>query len=217
MAAPRLDYSSPSSGVSGAFNPFKNMQSGSVGNILYGLFGDAGAPYDAASKELDKYLPEAQKYQQPFYDAGKGAIPDFQKWLQGMQDPSGFINKMMGGYQESPYAQNLQRQARQAGTNAASASGLTGSTPFAQQMEQTAGNISSGDMNQWLQHVLGINTQYGQGQGQLMQQGQGAANSLTELMNQFMQNKANLAYGQGSADQGQTGSLFSGLSGLFGL
>jgi hypothetical protein len=134
-----------------------------------------------------------------------------------MQDPSGFINKLMGGYQESPYAQNLQRQSRQAGTNAASASGLIGSTPFAQQMQQNAGNIASQDQNQWLQNVLGINSQYGQGQAGLMQQGQGAANSLTDLLNQYMQNKAQMAYGQESANQGQTGSLFSGLAGLFGL
>jgi len=195
----------------------RGYQPGSISNILYGLFGDAGAPYHDAGKELDKYLPQAQQYQQPFYDAGKNAIPEFQKWLQGMQNPSQFINNAMSQYQESPYAQNLQRQSRQAGMNAASASGLTGSTPFSQQMQQNAGNIASGDMNQWLQNVLGVNSQYGAGQAGMVGMGQHSADELTNIMNEYMQNKAAMAYGQGSAEQGQTGSLFSGLSGFFGL
>lgn len=221
MSGMNLNFSSPSSvgqGVrAGSGNPFSGMQAGNIGNLLYGLFGDAGAPYEAAGSELDKYFPQAQQYQQPFYDAGTGAIPQYQKWLQGMQDPSKFMNNLMGQYQESPYAQNLQRQSRQAGMNAASASGLTGSTPFAQQMQQNAGNIASGDMNQWLQNVLGVNSQYGAGQAGMMEMGQHSADSLTNMIKEYMNNKANLAYNQENASQGQTGSLFSGLAGLAGL
>lgn len=208
---------SGSGGRAPGFAGARGYQPGSISNILYGLFGDAGAPYHDAGKELDKYLPQAQQYQQPFYDAGKSAIPEYQKWLQGMQNPSQFINNAMSQYQESPYAQNLQRQSRQAGMNAASASGLTGSTPFAQQMQQNAGNIASGDMNQWLQNVLGINSQYGAGQAGMVGMGQNSADQLTNLLNQYMQNKANLTFNQENANQGQMSSLFSGLSGFFGL
>lgn len=222
MSGLNLNFSGPSSVGQGAnlgsLNqgfPYRGATAGAgIGNILYGLFGDAGSPYEDASKYLEQYLPQAQQYQKPFYEAGTAAIPEYQKWLQGMRNPSGFINNLMGQYQESPYAQNLQRQARQGGINAASASGLTGSTPFAQQMAQTAGNISSQDMNQWLQNVLGINTQYGAGQAGMMGMGQNSANALTNLMNEYMKNQAQLQYGQGQADQGQMGSLFGGLGQL---
>ena len=87
----------------------------------------------------------------------------------------------MGQYQQSPWARYQQQQAMRMANNMGSATGLTGSTPLQLQAQQNAANISSQDMNNWLQNVLGINTQYGQGQQNLMAGGQGAANALTSL------------------------------------
>lgn len=185
-----------------------------LANVGYGLFGDAGAPYKKAGKELNKYLPWAQAYQNPFFQAGAGALPQFQEWLGGMKDPSQFINNMMGQYQESPWAKYQQQQAIRAGQNAGSASGLTGSTPLAQFMEQTAQGISSQDMQNWLQNVLGTNLQYGAGLGELVSGGRGSANTLTNLMSDYMTNKAKLRYNEERANQGQWGGLFSGLGHL---
>ena len=184
-------------------------------DIFYGLFGNAGKPYEAAENVLNRNLPEAKGYQNPFYNMGVGAIPQFQDWLGRMKNPSDFINNLMGGYQESPFAKYQQNQAVRAATNAGSASGLTGSTPMAQFMQQNARDISSQDMNQWLQNVLGINTQYGAGLGAQVGGGQNAANQLTQLLSDFMTNKAGLRYGEEAAEQGQRGSLFSGLGKFF--
>lgn len=156
-----------------------------VGGFLGGMFNDTGKPYDAAQQQYDKYTGMAQGAWSPYANAGKGAVGDYQQWLKGQQDPSGFINNQMANYQESPYAKYMQQQSMNAGQNAASASGLMGSTPMMQQMQQNAGNIASQDQNQWLQNVLGINTQYGQGQQNLMQGGQNAANSLTNMYGQM--------------------------------
>lgn len=193
-----------------------NTFGSNFGNFLGGIFGDPSAPYKKAGKELDRYLPQAQGYQNPFYQAGVGAIPQFQQWLGGMQDPSQFINKMMGQYQESPWAKYEQDQAVRAGQNMGSGTGLTGSSALAQAMQQNAANISSQDMQNWLERVLGVNTQYGAGLGGMIGQGQGAANSLTNLLSDYMTNKANLAYGKESARQGQWGGLFNGLGGMLG-
>jgi hypothetical protein len=132
-------------------------------------------------QEYQKYMQMAQQSQQPYATAGQGAIGDYQKWLQGQKDPTAFINNAMNGYQESPWAKYQQQQAMNAGTNFGSANGLSGSTPLMQQMQQNAGGIASEDQNKWLQNVLGINAQYGQGQGNLMQGGQNAANQLTNM------------------------------------
>jgi len=177
-----------------------------LGSLFGGLFGNSGKPYD----KYNEYMQQAQQAQQPYANAGQSAIGDYQRWLQSQQDPSKFINDQMKNYQTSDYAQNLQQQSMNAGQNAASASGLMGSTPLMQQMQSNAGQIASQDQNQWLQNVLGINTQYGQGQQNLMTGGQNAANSLSGIYNQMGQG----AYGQ---QAGKQQDFFNTLGGGIGI
>lgn len=136
-----------------------------IAQLLSGIFGNSSGPYH-------EYMDYQNKALQ-----GYGGYED---WLNTQKDPSGFINKLMGQYQESPYAKYQQQQSIRAGQNAGSAGGLTGSTALAQQLQQNASNISSQDMNQWLQNVLGINTQYGQGQFGLGGAKAGIYNNLGE-------------------------------------
>jgi hypothetical protein len=151
-----------------------------LAGLFGGLFGDSAGPYH----EYSDWLQKAQNAQNPFYNAGVGALGNYQDWLKGMKNPTDFINNMMKNYQQSPFAKYQQDQSIRAGQNAASASGLTGSTPFAQQLQQNAQNISSQDMNTWLQNVLGVNRQYGQGEQNLITGGQGAANQLSNIFGQ---------------------------------
>ncbi len=197
-----------------AFDP--QMFGSGLGGLFGGLFGNSGAPYDKAMNQYQQWGQKAQEPQQPYLQAGTGAIGDYQSWLKGQQDPSGFINNLMGQYQESPYARNMQQQAMNAGQNAASASGLTGSTPMMQQLQQNAGNISAADQNQWLQNVLGINTQYGQGQQNLMGGGQNAANSLTNMFNQMGQNMGQAAYGKEAGKQQDFWNTLGGVGSMIG-
>lgn len=181
---------------------FDSGQFGSgLGGVLGGLFGNSGKPYDKAMDEYQKYMQMSQQTQQPFLNAGTGAIGDYQKWLQSQQDPSKFINGLMGNYQESPYAHMLQQQAMNAGNNSASASGMMGSSALMNQQMQNAGQIASGDMNSWLQNVLGINTQYGQGQNNLINVGQNSANALTDMYNQMGGKMGEAAYGKQAGKQ----------------
>jgi hypothetical protein len=180
------------------------------------MFGDSGAPYGAYGDELEKYFNKGIDYQNPFYQAGTGAIPKYQDWLNKMQNPGDFINKTMEGYQESPWAKNMQDYAQRAGTNAASANGMIGSTPFANQMQQNAAGISSQDMQNWLGQVLGINSQYGQGQGNLMAGGQNAGNMISQMLGQLGRGKGQAAFGQEYGNQFDFGNMLGGLGGMFG-
>lgn len=185
-----------------------------LGGLFGGLFGNSDQPYDAAMDQYQQWGAKAQRTQQPYLDAGTGAIGDYQKWLQGQKDPTKFINDTMGQYQQSPYAKYLQQQSLNAGQNAASANGLMGSTPLMQQLQQNAGNISSQDMNQWLQNVLGINTQYGQGQNNLMTGGQNSANKLTDMYNQMGQQMGEAEYGK---EAGKNQDFMNSLFGVLGI
>lgn len=194
------------------FDP-QGALSGAAG-FFGGLFGNSGAPYDAAQQQYQQWANKGQHVQQPFLDAGTGAIGDYQEWLRGQKDPSAFINHLTSQYQESPYAQYLQKQSLRAGQNAASASGLSGSTPLFQQLQRNAGNISSQDQNQWLQNVLGINSQYGQGQNNLIQGGQNSANALTNMYNQVGQQMAEAAYG---SEAGKNNDFWNTIGGGLGI
>lgn len=203
------------SGFGGGYQP------GSIANIFQGLFGDPGRGYKDASRSLEQMLPQAQSYNMPFLQAGQQALPGFSQWLQGMSNPSGFMNNLMGGYQESPYAHYQQQQGMRAAQNMGSTGmspyGGAGSTPLMQFAQQNAQDISSKDMNSWLQNVLGINSLYGSGMNSLISGGRESANSMQKLMSDYMGAQAGLSYGQGAANQGKMGSLVSGITGLFGL
>lgn len=190
------------------------MFTSGLGGMLGGLFGNSGKPYDKAMEQYQKFMQMGQGVQQPYLDAGTGAIGDYQKWLQGQQDPSKFINGLMQNYQQSPYTSYLQQQAQNAGTNMGSASGLSGSSALAQQMQQNAGNIAQQGMDSWLQNVLGINTQYGQGQQNLMTGGQNAANSLMNMYNQMSQQMGDAAYGK---EAGKQNDLWNTIGGGLGM
>lgn len=172
-----------------------------IGGFFGGIFNDSGKPYDKAMEQYQKYMQMGQNTQQPYLNAGNQAIGDFQKWLGNQRDPSAFINNLMNNYQESPYAHMLKQQAMNAGNNAASASGMIGSSPLMTQQMQNAGQIASGDMNSWLQNVLGINTQYGHGQEDLMHGGQVSANSLTNMYNDMGNKMGDAAYNKEASKQ----------------
>lgn len=190
------------------------MQQGNIASGLSGLFGgmfgNTGAPYGAAMDQYQNWANKAQGVQNPFLQAGTNAIGNYQNWLQGQQNPSQFINGLMGQYQESPWAKYQQQQAMRIANNMGSASGLTGSTPLQLQGQQNASNISSQDMNQWLQNVLGINTQYGNGQQNLMQGGQNSANALTNLYGTEAGDMGKLAYQQNQGNQNDFWNMIGG-------
>lgn len=156
------------------------------------LFGGSGG-YDEASKQYERWNRKSEAALNPFIQAGQGAIPDYQNWLAGMKDPSKFINDTMGQYQESPWARYQKQQSEREGINAGSAGGMVGSTPWAQQMQQNAAGISSQDMQNWLARVLGINSEYGGGLGNMMQGGLSAGGSLAGMYGNMGQHMGDAA------------------------
>lgn len=191
------------------FNP-NDLASG-LGGITSGLFGDSGQPYEDYENELKKYYEEAQNWQSPYYNAGKNAIPQYQDWLNGQKDPAQFINGLMGKYQESPWAQYQQDQSIRAGQNAGSANGLAGSSALAKFLQENAAGISSKDMQNWLARVLGINTQYGEGVGNLMHGGQQSANALSGLASNLGQNFAEASMGKTARENQDRNNLWGGI------
>lgn len=192
-----------------------------LSSFFGGLFGNSGAPYEDAMKQYREWASKAEGVQNPYLEAGQRGMGNFENWLGGMKDPSQFINHLMSGYQTSPYAKFQMQQGQNAANNAASASGMMGSTPYMQASQDYARNISSQDMNQWLQNVLGVNTEYGAGQSALMRGGQGAANALTGLYGDMGRQMGEAAYGREAGRNQDRNNMWGGLfdmfrNGLFG-
>ena len=197
-----------------AFNP-QSFISG-LGGMFGGLFGNSGSPYEKGMDEYQKWAQQGINGMQPYNQAGQGAMADYQKWLQNQKDPSAFINNMMNQYKESPQTQFLQQQAQRAGQNFGSANGLSGSSALMQQMQNNAGNIASSGMNDWMQKVLGINSQYGQGQQHMMDNGMNSANSLANMYNQMGQTMGSGAYGQQAGKNQDFWNTIGGLGNIIG-
>lgn len=201
---------------------------GGLAGLLGGLFGNSGRPYQAAQNayqhafpQMQQYLQQAQNIQNPFYQAGTNALPQYQDWLKQMQDPTAFINKTMSSYQESPWAKYQQAEAMRAANNMGSASGLIGSTPLMQQAQQNASQISSQDMQNYLGNVMGVNTQYGAGLQNMIGGGQNAADMIAQLLglqsqnaNDYAQNMARFAYSQAAGKQQDQNNIFGGIGSL---
>lgn len=188
-----------------------------LAQLFSGLFGNSGAPYDAAKKAYDPNFAKATEAQNPFYNAGTNAIQPFQNMLGKMSNPTEFMNNLMSNYQESPWARYSQDQGLRAVKNLGSAGGLggTGSTPLAQFAEQQAQGISSQDMQNWIGKVLGINTDALKGYGDLIGGGRDSANALTQLYGKGANDQSEFAYGREAGNQIDRGNTLGGLSHLF--
>lgn len=167
-------------------------------SLMQGIFGHSNSPYDKAGKTYKEYL-----------DKSTNAFNTFRDILDREKDPSAFVNKLMGDYQESPWAKNLQTNARRAAINAGSASGLTGSTPLMNQISQNASNISSEDQQNWLKNVLGVNSEYLSGSSHI-------ADELSKLFGGAGEYLGGTAYGSENAKNSDRSDLWSGIAKLFG-
>lgn len=200
---------------------FLNNNRYTIGGLISGLgsqfTGDSSAPYEQGMNSGNQYYQEGIDTQKPFYNAGIGAIPQYQDYLSQMRNPSSFINNLMGQYSESPWAKIQQKKAIEANNNMASAAGLVGSTPWQQSGEQYARDISAADQNQWLQNVLGVNTQYGGGLNNIMNYGFNAGNIMSQLFGKQADMNANMAYNREAAGQNDNSNLWGNIGSIASL
>ena len=138
-----------------------------VGRLLFGKTASNGG--QDASQAAQPYLQNIPQYGREAYNpyiqqgqqAGGIAQGEYNKLVQ---DPSAFINAIMGKYQESPGYQYQQQQGSRALSNTAAAGGYRGGQFEQQQQAELLNSLLGSDMQQWLQNNLNV---YGTGlQGQ---------------------------------------------------
>jgi len=189
----------------------KNFLSG-LGSFLGGVGINSGAPFSAAQAAYEKWAQMGGNAEQPYMEAGQEAIPEYEEWAHSMADPEEFTNQMMDAYQESPYAKFMQQQAVRSAQNAGSQYGMVGSSPYDFQVEQNAENISSQDLQNWMNHVMSLNRQYGGAEYNLMRGGQGSANQLLNLYGREAGAMGETAAGESAGQNANTASTIGGIA-----
>jgi hypothetical protein len=151
------------------------------------------------SKEADKYLKQipgmAHGIYDPYMQQGQrlGGMLEGQ-YGQLMGDPGGMLNKIGGGYQQSPGFQFALKQALQAGGNAAAAGGMAGSPMHERANMETATGLANQDYNQWLQNAMGMYGTGLQGAQGMYGAGANAAGNLAGMLGSNLQDRASNAY-----------------------
>lgn len=179
-------------------------------------------PANAAMPYLDKIPGQTQQYMQPYFDAGKGALPGLQdQYKQLLGDPGAFMNKIGGSYQQSPGFKFAMQQALQGAGNAAAAGGMAGSPQHQQQNMEVATGLANQDYGNWMQNALGLYGQGLSGQQGMAGMGQQAGQSMADMIAQTLAQQGNLAFqGQAQKNQNQSdlfGNIFKGIGGMAGM
>lgn len=181
-----------------------------MGEVLDTLFGGGQAKaYEHLAGQIREGMgarregvERGEQAYQPYAQAGQGALGQFQQTLGQGADPQGLINQILGGYQESPYAKFQTQRGLQAREHAAAASGMLGSGEQQQGAQEFAQQVSSKDMQDYLDRVLGLRSQYLSGLGGLESQGFQSARDIGGM-------RAGLG-GQLAGDFGSLGQAIGG-------
>lgn len=203
-------------GLSGGMGGGLSGALSGLGSLFGGLFSHPEKAYDKAMQQYQQMLQMGGAGFNPFIQAGQGAIDPFKQSLSQMQDPTKYMESIMGKYQQSPFAKQQTEEAMRAAQNQASASGLLGSTPLIQESQKMAADISSKDMQQYLQNAMGIQGGYLSGLQGLMGQGLQGQGGLASLFGQMAPLMGDAAYGKQAAQEQKWPNIFGGLGGILG-
>jgi hypothetical protein len=165
--------------------------------ILDSIFGGGhkNNPMDAANKYLNQIPGIAHEGYDPYVEAGMDASGRTKTAYEHlMDDPSGFINKIMEGYHPSEGYQFQKDELTKTLGNTAASGGVAG-TPQ-DQMNQGKGvqQLLSGDMQQFLQNILGAYKTGLEGEQGIANRGYDASGKLTDTLGSALNQQGGLAF-----------------------
>lgn len=150
---------------------------------------------NSANQYLNQIPGVAHQGYDPYVTAGQDASGKTKsQYEELMNDPTGFINKLMESYKESDsYGFQKDRLTKEMG-NTAAAGGIAG-TPL-DQMNQAEGiqGLLSKDMQQYLQNALGVYGTGLQGEEGVASRGFDASGKLTDALGGGLNQQGGLAF-----------------------
>jgi hypothetical protein len=191
--------------------------------ILSDLFGggnnDSGSnPMNAANQFLNQIPGIGQTYYNPYIGMGFDAAGQNKGQYESMMnDPTGFINKLMEAYKPSEGYNFQKGQLTKEMGNTAAAGGIAG-TPL-DQMNQAEGiqGLLSKDMQQFLSNSLGVFGRGLSGEEGIASRGFDASKSLADLMGGAANQQGGLAFQNAQQNQSNKNGMLQALAKALGL
>lgn len=179
---------------------------------LSDFFSGGKNPADAAMPYLNEIPGMEKKYYEPYIEHGNEAYNTINPEFSGMaKDPVAFLEQIMKGYEPSKAYQLRRDETQRAAGNSAAAGGMRGSINDITNQSRLTDALLGDDMQQWLNNVLGLETQGLKGEQGFYDTGFNATKGLTGDLSNVLGTQAGLAF-QGQANQNQSKSdLLSGI------
>ncbi len=184
---------------------------------LFGGGGENANPMNDANQYLNQIPGVAHQGYDDYINQGKDASGKTKTAYEDMMnDPTGFINKLMEGYKPSEGYQFQKEQLTKELGNTAAAGGVAG-TPM-DQMNQGQGvqKLLSGDMQQFLQNVLGRYDKGLEGEEGVATRGYDASGKLTDALGGALNQQGGLAFQNAQANNAQNNADKKGIWDIFG-
>jgi hypothetical protein len=170
-------------------------------SILSKLLGGGSNPADSAMPYLNQISGVGHQYYDPYVNQGLAAGQKAQDQYDTlMNDPTGFINKLMESYKPSEGYQFQKDELTRGMGNTAAAGGFAGTNYDQMQQAQGVQGLLSKDMQQYLQNALGIYGTGLEGEQGIANQGFQASGSLADYLGSNLGQQGQLAF-QGKAQQ----------------
>lgn len=168
-------------------------------NFLLGKKGPN--PSDSAMPYLQQIPAVGHQYYDPYINQGQqqGQAAG-QTYGQMGQKPNEFLNNIFSNYEPSKGYQFQKDQMLQAARNSAASGGFAGTNYDQQGQAQLVQSLLGGDMQQFLQNILGIQGQGLQGQQHQADIGYGASSNLADMLGGTLNAQGGLAF-QGQSQQ----------------
>jgi len=191
------------------------------GGIASGIFNMFGSQDPSAAG--DKYLSGIEsgmgKYLNPYIQSGMRAMPQLEgQYNQLINDPSGVMNRIGAGFQQSPGFQFQTDQATGAANRAAAAGGMAGTPQEQQQLASTVNGLAQQDYGNYMNRGMNMYGQGLNGLSHMNDMGFNASNQMSQgFLQQILAQAQNAAMGAANSNSmmgGGIGSLMGGLSSL---
>lgn len=176
-------------------------------------------PADAAMPYLNQIPGMEKGYYDPYIQHGNEAYNIMNPQFSQMgSDPAAFLEQLMGKYQPSRGYQLQRDEALKAAGNSAAAGGMRGSINDVSNEARISDMLQGQDMQQWLQNVLGIQSEGLKGLGHQFDTGFNATQGLTGDLSNVLGTQAGLAFqGQANQNKSQSDALSGILQALGGV
>ncbi len=157
--------------------------------------GNSDSPMNSANQYLNQIPGVAHQGYDDYVNQGTDASGKTKSAYEGMMDdPTGFINKLMEGYKPSEGYQFQKDQLTKEMGNTAAAGGIAGTNYDQMNQAQGVQGLLSKDMQQFLQNVLGRYDKGLEGEEGIATRGYDASGKLTDALGGALNQQGGLAF-----------------------